>query len=196
MCMWMCVLIGSIASHIAWRRCHFTVPTRHSWYLVANFLFMFQLNSSANDKSRKYMHCLARCPLNYDLFWRPWTCLVYFSFFPWRVCVDTDLGVNQREVAEGFQASATTRAGSAICTAGGEVASCGNSQLSAWKRTKDRCYIGSHSHTWDMRWHIGFSSAHPRLSGVAVLWQRATEANCVGSSQTEILLGPPFVCFF
>ena len=72
---------------------------------------------------------------------------VFFIFFSWRACVDTDLGVNQREVAEGFQASATTRTGSAICTAGGEVASCGNSRLSAWKRTKDRCNIGSHSHT-------------------------------------------------
>lgn len=79
---------------------------------------------------------------------------------------------------------------------GGEVASCGNSRLSAWKRTKDRCYLRSRSHTWDMRWHIGFSSAHPRFSGVVVLWQRATEANCVECSQTENLHGPLFVCLF
>lgn len=75
-------------------------------------------------------------------------------------CVYPDLGVNQRGIAKGITASATIWAGSAICAAAAEVALSGNSGLSAWKRTKDRSYLRSHSHTWDMRWHISFSSAH------------------------------------
>lgn len=107
-----------IASHIAWRRCHFTVPMRHLWYFVANSLFMFhahQPNAMASDKSCKYMHGLVKCLFNYDLFWPLWTCLILLFFFLC-ACVDTDLGVNQ--IAEGTAASATIRAGSAICAAG------------------------------------------------------------------------------
>lgn len=155
-------------------------------------------NSRASDTSCKYMHDLVKCPLRRDLFWLLWTFLIVFLLYLFLLCacVDADLGVNQREIAEGAEASANHLSWCCNMYSGGEVPSSGNSRLSAWKRTKGRCYLSSHSHTWDMRWHIRLSSAHPYFSGVVILWQQATEANCVGSRQTGNLHGPPFVCLF
>lgn len=157
-----------------------------------------QPNSSASDTSCKYMHDLVKCPLKCDLFWLLWTFFIVFLLYLFLLCacVDTDLGVNQREIAEGAEASANHLSWFCNMYSRGKVLSSGNSRLSAWKRTKGRCYLSSHSHTWDMRWHIRLSSAHPYFSGAVVLWQQATEANCVGSSQTGNLHGPPFVCLF
>ncbi len=195
LCSCVCELIASIASHIVWRRCHFTVPMRHLWYFVANSLFMFhahQPNASASDKSCKYTHGLAKCLFNYNLFWLLWTCLIVLVLCTCRCRLGCESKRNRRGSCGLWNHP------SRFCSTygRGEVASSGNSRLSAWKRTKDKSFLRSHSHTWDMRWRTGFSSAHLRFSGVAVLWQRAAEANCVGSSQTENLHGPPFVCLF
>lgn len=144
-----------------------------------------QPNSSASDASCKYMHDLVKCPLKYDLFWLLWTFLIVFIYLLFFMCLcDADLDVSQRENRRGNWGLCNHLSWFCNMYSRGEVPSSGNSRLSAWKRTKGRCYLSSHSHTWDMRWHIGLSSAQPHFSGVVVLWRQATETNCVGSSRT------------
>lgn len=184
-----CEITASIGSHIAWTRCCFTVPTRHLWYFVSKSLFIFhQPNSNASGKSCKHTHGLVKCPFNCYLLWLLWVLFLCASG-------DTDLGVNQREITKGTVASATIWTGFAVCTAGKRWRQVGI--LSCLLRREQKT-----NPTWgliltqDMRWHISFSSPHHRFSGVVLLWQQATGANCVGSSLTENLHGPPYVCLF
>lgn len=90
----------------------------------------------------------------------------------------------------------TIWAGSAICTAGErccQVGIVGSLPGREQKAGATSALILTHE-IWDGT--SALSSAHPYFSGVVLLWQQATEANCVGSSQTGNLHGPPFVCLF
>lgn len=98
-----------------------------------------------------------------ELFFLLWTFLIVFSplFFCVHVSIQTWTGIKGR-LAEGAEAAANHPSWFCNMYSRGEVPSSGNSRLSAWKRTKGRCYLSPHSLTheiWDGTTRL--SSAHP-----------------------------------
>lgn len=194
----MCKLIASAASHKARGGATLWCP----WGVCGNCVYVpcTSAKLSASDTSCKYMHDLVKGPLKYDLFWLLRTFLIVFIYLLFFMCFCRySLGCESKRNHRGSRGLCNHQSWFCNMYCRGEVPSSGNSRLFAWKRTKGRCYLSSRSHTWDMRWHIGLSSARPHFSGVVVLWQQATEANCVGSSQTVNLHAsicqPVWLCF-
>lgn len=92
---------------------------------------------------------------------------IFFSFF---LCVSVVLRCESKTTRSGDpRPLQPSERALQYVQQGRGLAPSGNSRLGAWKRTKDRCYFRSRSHTPDMRWHVGSSPARPCFSSAVVV---------------------------